>query len=315
MAQKLTKEQLFTNRIAKVYPNNNREITATQLGEFLDNFIESIFSDVTYTNQSATQIEVGGIGIGQTFLDKSFKEMWDQLLYPELFGTLTPPSSTFSSTITGFREVGENINITFSSTFNRGSINPQYESESQFRSGVATQFNYTGTGLSNHPNNEPRTVNDYTVLINGQSWTGSVSYESGVQPKGSNGTNFNSPLPAGTTSTITITITGVYPIFATTTSFTPSKLALRAHGSTFETTLVAETGSSKQFIEVPVEYGTLSDIRQYSDLSGNWETVTGGASTFTESTVTNDVQGNTINYRRYTHNGSTIGQRQIRFIF
>jgi hypothetical protein len=160
---------------------------------------------------------------GTTFTNKTFTEMMDLMLYPELNPTLTAPFSTLSISPSGFREIGETIaTITLSSTFNKGSIDPAYGTTG-FRSGDPNTYNYTGTGTSNNSSTsltDTETISSYVIVQGNNSWTGNVSYDAGPQPLTSKGNNFNSPLPAGTTSTKTRTITGVYPVFATTANIT-----------------------------------------------------------------------------------------------
>ena len=282
------------------------------------NYVYDGDADVSYTNADPSVIEVGGITAGTTFDNTSFDEFVDMLLYPELFGTLTNPSNTFTASITGFREIGEVIGtINFNSTFNRGSINPQYESSEPFRAGLPNQYTYTGTGLTNQAKadlSDAQSISNYTVLLGGQSWTGRVAYDAGVQPKGSKGTDFNAPLPAGQTNNITRTITGVYPVFATTSNITTmTKQTLANHGTQLIYDLVGESGSDKQTIQVPQVWGTLSALAQWNPLSSSWDTIP--TNTFTETATTKEIQGNTINYRQYTHNGGLIGARRIRFTF
>ena len=274
--------------------------------------------DTTFTIPEPSVIKVGGISVGTTFNNATLGEFVDMLLYPELFGTLTNPSSTFVSSVTGFKEIGEEIaTINFNTSFNRGSINPQYQSDEPFRSGLPSEFIFTGVGLNNQIKTDltdSQTINNYTVILGTQSWTGRVSYSQGVQPKGSKGTEFNTPLTAGQTNNITRTITGVYPVFATTSNITTmTKQALANHGAQLTIDLVGESGSNKQTIQVPNVWGVLTALEQWNPLSSSWDSIP--TSTFTESTITKDIQGNTINYRQYTHNDGLIGARRLRFTF
>jgi len=69
------------------------------------------------------------------------------LLYPERFPSLSNPSASFTMSPSGYREIGEVIlNISFSSEFNRGSINPA-NGTSGYRSGLPNAYLYTGAGL------------------------------------------------------------------------------------------------------------------------------------------------------------------------
>lgn len=280
-------------------------------------FLLSESQDITYTNSDPSVIEVGGIEAGTTFNNTTFGEFVDALLYPELFPTLTAPSITFTSSETGFKEIGEILTeIQFTATFNRGSINPQYDSASPFRSGLPNTYNYTGTGLpatvASTSLSDGQTVNNYEVLSGGQSWTMSVSYDAGVQPLGSKGTPFNSPLSAGTTSTVTRTITGVYPYFATTSDITTmTKRPLTSHGSTVETDMVGEGGGNKQSAEFPLVWGAITQIEQFNPFTNSWDIIL--LSSFTLTTITKTINGNPVDYRKYTHNGSTVGARTLRW--
>lgn len=277
----------------------------------------------TYTNATPTPQPFPGnspfdnIAAGSTFTNQTFEEMMNKMLYPTLNPTLTNPSSAFTLSQSGFREINETTALSFSSTFNQGSINPQYTSASNKRSGLPNTYNYTGTGVSSNTStslSDSETVAAYTVLQGSQSWTGSVSYDAGVQPKDSVGGNFNSPLPAGTTSAITQTITGVYPPFATTASLTTmTKQSLQLMTTYVEVPMVTESGGggAKQKIDIPNAWSTISGLQQFNTLSQTWDTI--NLSTFTQSAVQQTIQGLSVNYTRYTHNGATIGARQLRF--
>jgi hypothetical protein len=241
----------------------------------------------------------------------------DMLLYPELFPTLSNPSSTFTISPSGLKEIGEVLaTISVSSAFARGSISPAYGT-SGYRSGLPNQYVYTGPDLSSEystslTNN--KTISSYTVLSGAQSWTGRVAYDAGEQPLSSKGNNYSTPLSAGNTSIITRTITGVLPIFCTTVSITVlTKQTLQNHGSIITETFVAESGSDKQELEIPHLWGTLSALAQYNTLSGLWDSIS--TSSFTVTNTIRDINGTNYDYDLYTHNGSTIGSRQLRFTF
>ena len=269
-----------------------------------------------FTNDDPTPIKVGGIEAGSTFENKSHNEMWMNLLYPELFPDLINPSHSFTMNVTGLREVGSILStINFSASFNRGSINPAY-STSGFRSGLPNEYIYTGIGLSNIVTDQlsnTNTINNYEVVLGSQSWTCRVAYDEGEQPLSSFGNNYNSPLSAGQTSTITRTITGVYPVFATIDNIDEkSKLSLQSHGSVITVSMVGEDGTNKQSIDIPEAWGTITELNQYNTLSGNWDVIS--LSSFDVSDSILDINGYSINYKTYTHIGDTIGARQLRFI-
>ncbi|MFW6377061.1 MAG: hypothetical protein ACOCZ5_00300 [bacterium] len=302
-------------------------VVDTQLDSGSTNPVENqvLFDEIRFSGTA--ERSVGGISEGDVFTNATMIEMWNTLISQEKFPTLTEPSSTFTLSETGLREVGLNISsISVNSSFNRGSINPQYTAASDLRSGPADEFILTGTQLSDYTNTNTddavvsmptQYITNYNVLVGDQSWSGSVSYEEGVQPKSSYDNDYDSPLPSGTTTPITRTITGVYPFFATTDDIaTLEKQSLAPHGSTIVLDLVTESGGNKQKIQMPVQWGTLSLVEQYDFESGLYFVINGGVDQFTETAVNSYSYGNGVNdYRLYTHNGSSIGERRLRFTF
>jgi len=294
------------------YLKNGDLVSILQIGELLNKNGDPLSSGGSVSLTAS--IDLGGITAGDTFTENTSQQMWDSLLVQELFPTLTNPSSTFTENVGTYYEVGDSININFNATFNRGSINPAYTT-SGFRSGLPNTYNYTGTGLptsvSSTSLSNANTVSGYTVVLGSQSWTGSVSYNIGEQPLSNEGNPYESPLPAGTTSNITRSLIGVYPAYATTSTLTVSKQALQNMNNIITASMVTEDGTDKQAIEFPTGWQTITTLEQYNTLSGNWDSVP--LSTFTQSVVTHSIQGSTINYTRYEHNGATIGARQLRF--
>lgn len=271
--------------------------------------------DIIFDKIEPTAITVGGIVSGTNLSGKTVYDIFDLMMYPELYPTLTNPSNSFSMSPNGLQEIGYTIsNINFSSTFSRGVISPSYGTNG-YRSGLPNQYNYTGIGLSNNPSvllSDNQTITNYTVIIGTQSWTNSVSYDGGEQPKSSKGNDYNIPLSNGTTGVITSNIIGVYPYFATTVDITTNtKQPLSMLGVTVTTNMVAESVSDKQVVEFPSVWGTITILQQYNTLSGLWDTI--DLTTFTVSDTTNTINGNIINYKKYMHIGGLIGARNLRW--
>lgn len=270
--------------------------------------------DVTYTNTDPSTVTVGGIPAGSTFDAVTMQQMWTQLLYQELFPTLTAPSSGFTLTQAGLQEIGATLTLNFSATFSRGSISPAYGT-SGFRAGPSNTFNYTGTGLANKPLvslSDSNTVSNYVVTAGAQSWTGSVSYDMGEQPLSNFGNPYQTPLAAGTTGTVTRTITGVLASYATSSNIaTLTKQALVANGTAIVVDLVAESGGNKQIVEIPALWGTTTVLEQFNTLNNTYEAIS--LSSFTLVNITKEIYGITQNYKQYTHNGATIGARRLRW--
>ena len=270
----------------------------------------------TFTNTGATPNTVGGIAAGTTFSAKTNAQMWNLLLYPELFPTLTAPSNTFTLTQSGFQIIGSTVaTLNFSAGFSRGSISPAYGT-SGYRSGLPTIYNYTGTGLpatvSSNATTDIQTVSSYVVLTGAQSWTCGVSYSGGEQPLSNLGNPYNTALASGTTGAITRTITGVYPYFATTSVIsTLTQQTLVANSSQVAPAMVAESGGYKQTIEFPTTWAPIIRLEQYNTLSGAWDVIDLNA--FGISAITKTIAGNSVNYKQYYHSGATIGARSLRF--
>jgi len=280
----------------------------------------------TETYTGIAERTVGGITDEDEFVDATMTEMWDQLIKEEKFPALTAPSSTFDSDYEGYRELGEVIaTITFSAAFDRGSINPQYTADSEFRSGLPNQYTYTGAQLSNEASTDltdEQTATNYTVIANGQSWTCRVEYDEGAQPKSSYDNDYSTPLAAGNTSVDTETITGVLPVYGTTSDITTmTKQSLAGNGSTIDIDLVAEEGSDKQTVDFPddaaLSWGAITCIRFFNTISQTWDWIGGSEAaslaTFTETSTTQTVQSISRDYARFTHNGVLTGSRNTRW--
>ena len=291
----------------------------------------------SYTNATPTPQPFPGnspfdnIPAGETFTNETFEAMMNKMLYPTLNPTLTAPSASLSiSPAASFQEIGANVPVTLNATFNQGLINPQYTSASNKRSGLPNTYNFNGTGVSPVASNtlaESATTGAYTILAGANTWTNSVSFDAGVMPKDSVGGDFDPPgaLSAGTTSTISKTITGVYPVFATTSNIsTMTKQSLVSMSGYATVSLVAETfaSSDRQTVDIPiagggqagwnginiVEFFAPSPFNQWGSTSlADW----------TQSATTHEVptgSGNIINYTRFSNNaGYPRGAGQYRF--
>jgi len=291
----------------------------------------------SYTNLTGTPQSFPGIGAfanisaGTTFSNQTFTEMMNQMLYPTLDPTLTAPSASLSiSPAASFQEIGANVPITLNATFNQGLINPQYTSASNKRSGLPNTYNFNGSGVSPISSSSlgpvQATTGAYSILAGSNTWTNSISFDAGVMPKDSGGGDFDPPgaLSAGTTSTISKTITGVYPVFATTTNIsTMTKQSLVSMSGYATVSLVAESFSSsdRQTVDIPIAGGgqagwsTITIVEFFNTFSNQWGSAPLGD--WTQSATTHEVpsgSGTFINYTRFTNNaGYPRGAGQYRF--
>ncbi len=190
-------------------------------------------------------------------------------------------------------------------------------------------YTYTGTGIAgaviSTSLTDVSTLTGYTVISGSQSWTNTVSYDAGVQPYDSKGNPYNSPLAAGTTTAKTVSLEGVYPLFGTTvniSTLTKQTLVSMISGDNISFTLVAESGGNKGAFEIPdawLSLRSLVGVQTFNTVSNQWEYQggTAGASLtyWTTSSVQETIQGNPINYTRYTYNSTDRSSIQIRLIF
>jgi len=202
---------------------------------------------VLYSNPLPIPAIALGIDKGTTFLNKTMTEMWDALLYPESSPLLTIPSYYFTSnTGRSFEEIGAAINYIFTNVFYRGKINPLYIQNGTTLEWEATS-NYPRTGAYAFTGDEDGIK---TIISGANTWTRIVSFEAGVQPKTSKGLDFSTPYAAGTL-TASLTVAGVYPVYARLTSAGLTKLPLQAHGTTINGIVLAEGAKDTAVIQVP----------------------------------------------------------------
>lgn len=285
------------------------------------------------TLSAAASITVGGINAGTSVTDMTNQELWELLLVKELFPTLTNPSSSFTFNAGSnnvLKEIGIAIApLTFTATFNRGSINPQYQSDSQYRSGLPNSYTYTGTGLpqeavSSTNLNDTQTVESYTVLAGAQSWTMNVAYDAGVQPKSNKGNPYQTPLASGSIGAKTLTINGVYPVYANTQGggiSTMTKQALASNNATLTYTMAAETATEKWSVEVPATWNAITGFQVADVGASNWNYMGGGKAEsllqWTDSDITKEVNSTAtqVAYKKYTFTGALQGVSQLRIQF
>lgn len=253
-----------------------------------------------------TSVAVGGIKSGTTYEEgTSLETLFRDMLNPVAYPTLTNPSASLSATGAKLLETGATLNTTFTLTLNRGSINPQYTAESPYRSGVATSYTFDG---------ETTTTNTFAKTITSAktSYQGSIAYEAGVQPKDSTGKDYNSPLPAGSVNSNTVSYEFVDPIYANTSNIaTVAKLALVSKSAKQkEFSFPAQTVANPEQFHISASW-TITAIESLNPMSGKWEDC---SSEFTQGTTTHpDAAGNDVSYKTYTDNrGYNAGARSVR---
>jgi len=187
--------------------------------QYVDERIAVVSGDSIYRLGSPATVQVGGVDIGHVLTGLTSNEILEDILYPELIGTLTPPSHTSIDLVDleSIYEVGCSLSFNVTGVFNRGSINPQYDSASPFRSGVPNTYNWSGSQVSSSActnTTASASVSSYITLSGSNSWSATISYDQGVQPVSNFGNNYDSQLNAGTTTpSKSDSFDGVYPYF------------------------------------------------------------------------------------------------------
>ena len=283
-------------------------------GTFLDDITVSLSGGKT----------IGRYGNGQIIPSKgkNSEEVMRLISIEDLYPTLTNPSTAFTLAEQILQEVGSTITLHFTSTFNRGSISPTYGTNG-FRAGLPNSYGYTGVGLpgivGSTATSDTRTIPNYLVILGERIWSNYIANDAGEQPKTSSGANYDMPYPAVNSPIKTVSIIGVYPWFGNSASiFTTTKQNLALMNSAYVgISVVAENSVNKQTVELPIDWSTITGIQFFNTVNNTWEWINGSKAnsllTFTVTTTTKDINGSTINYNIYTHNGSTTGSRQLRF--
>lgn len=271
-----------------------------------------------YTNSTPTVVEVGGIPAGTTFEGVTISEVFNMMLYPELFPSLTAPSLTLTDNIATLVEVGSTNTVTLSATFSRGTISPAYGT-SGYRSGLPSSYVYTIAGVEDTVTStaltNTKSVSYTPTTVGTTTWSCKVNYSTGEQPLSSKGNNYSTALTEGTTATKSTSTTAVYAFYATTSALGTLTKQTLSDGSAgyYEASMVADTSTSYQTIDLHEDIATVTGVMQLNTLSNTWEWINGSktnsVAAFTASTTTHDNE----TYKRYTNNTGSIGARQLRF--
>jgi len=193
-----------------------------------DNISSGTTSATTYNLGSPAAVEVGGIPVDYILTGKTTNCIISDMLYPELFPTLTAPQTTSLVVLpsTSPIEIGTICTLSVTANFSGGTINPQYCSASPLRSGAANTYCFTGSlddsAISCTANSAVTGLTGYVITAGDNTWGSCVSYDIGVQPKSNKDNNYDSPLAAGTTTAKSDTIVGILPIYYGTSDSQPT---------------------------------------------------------------------------------------------
>lgn len=275
--------------------------------EWVEKPVQSSDGGGSLSDVLTATIDAGGIVTGASYAaGTSMETLWRDLLNPLANPTLTGPSATLNTLADKLLEVGDSITATLTAVFNRGSISPAYGTDG-YRAGEAETYALNG--------GTPGTSAEFTgITVDGEhnSFTVTVEYAAGTQPKNSRGGNYDSPLAAGSVTSPALVFEFVNALWANTASIsTVAKLALVSKSAKVkEFNFPAATATNPEIFDVPASW-TVTAVEVYNTLSGVWEDC---ASEFSITDTTHDDASSTSTaYKRYTNNlGYGMASRKIR---
>ena len=250
-------------------------------------------------------VAVGGIKVGDAYtIGTNYDDMWQDLLDPIKYPSLTNPSATISASGT-LLETGASVSKTLTVNFSRGTISPAYGT-SGYRSGAATGYSLNN-GTSQSGNTFTQTVSE-----SNKTFKAKVTYAAGEQPLDSKGNNYSTPLAAGSVETSTLTFDFADAIWANTSAInTVAKLALVSKSTKVkEFNFPAQTVANPEEFHIPASW-SVTAVEVLNTLSNQWESC---ASEFTTGTTThNNAGGTAVNYVTYKDNrGYAAAARKVR---
>lgn len=282
-------------------------------------------------NIDEVYVAAGNISVGSKLENLTLQEFAERLLTKEINPAVTQPSASIaiSGLAAGLQEIGTQATLSFTSTFNRGNVKKGWGDKATmngYYSGLPTTYTYTGPGLPSDPVSstaltDSQSAADYIVTDGAQSWKVVVAYEAGdYQPVTNYGNNYSTKCAAGTKTSNTLTITGVYPVYATTANITTlTKQSLMSKGN-IQKQMAGETASDKWTVQYPASWGDAKGFQVADVGSTNFNYMGGGQAQslalWTKSDTTVDVNENAqdVPYKQYKFNGPLQGIMQLKVI-
>jgi hypothetical protein len=307
-------------------------------------FVEMDNNLVYLYQQTVTQIDIisnvsaGSINAGDTVpAGSNLQAFVKQLLTKTYYPTFTPAYATLSTGKSSLQVIGSSLNITLVVNFDRGKIlgynvNNIWD-PTKFQGYLVGPVNiYTINGITPLYSSS-LTINGYKVIQGKNTFTASVDYAGGQQPKDSTGANYKNQAYPGVLSADS-SFEGVYPIYAPTESAkqptgigslvaSEQPLYSMTSDNNIIIDLVAEPniiGGGKQYVDIPTTWINSRNLKQilyYSTIAKQWDTTNQLAPNAMQffGTITYTIEGNNINYNRYINTGPNHGVNKIQLIF
>ena len=284
----------------------------------------------TFLNTAAVKKTVGGITTGDFAFasGKTLHQIIQAIFYPAIAPTISYSSAALSRSFAGLEEIGKTANLTLSATFTRGQSVVSGQTTRQM--GLPIDYNYSGSGIvgtTTHTStslSDTDTLSSYVVTQGSNSWSLSVNYSSApVAPVYDDGTTYiDTAFTNSGTKTASASLEGVYPVYAataTTTVLTKQALVSMISGNNLQYTLVAESNPGEHTFALPNAWTTarpLTGVYYFNTVSNQFDP-TNQIADWDTSSITETIQGNTVNYTKYTKKVAlpTAGSRTIKLVF
>lgn len=296
--------------VGKITEDGSKVKMFANIGQSEDEIVE-VSSDSTYENtlgELTVPNAVGGIKAGTSAEDLeglTITQLFNKLLFPVVQPTIQTPSASISFKDTfsnnGVYEVGSTAPSAekFNTGFNKGTVTCPGIASTTRAGELRPGDSYIIYGTSDPGSSQDLPL---TIAYGQMQYKYKALYEQGPELKDSQGgkaTVDPNPLPAGSVMSSAISIYGVYPIFANTTSSTQlTKLSL-TNNTYAEFTCVAETDDGRHQFAIPQPY-TLSKIEYFDTVANTYKPI--NISNFDESTVEQSIAAGSKQYKLYKRN-------------
>lgn len=190
--------------------------TVQKVGDDIIITSTSIGGGQLYSGETPSAVNLCGIYIGYELTGKTVSCIIQDLLVPNLTGTITEPSIGIGLTYSGIQEIGLVISQEVTGTYNQGCIDPQYQSISDKRNPVVNAYSYTGAGMpasfqSCGVSPASETAVGYVVSGGSQSWGVCACYDSGTTALSSKGFPYGAVPVSDCTNAPSGSVTGILP--------------------------------------------------------------------------------------------------------
>lgn len=330
--------------VLTVSPNCGLELTGTDNEKNLNTIYNTLIPD------EKVSVPVGGAEAqpASVWKEKNLVQVFDTILFPELFPTYVIPSISLSYTLFGYQEVGDSVVQSLEVTGVKNDAGP-FTELSFFRNGapfssdlgptanpytpLPDQFDYPN---ENNPNYsyEFSDTDSFTVSAGVTEWRGSGSFNQGQPLKTDEGNedprpaqflSANAPQLSGSLYTETVQINGIYPYFwgKSVSAPTAGSIAAAIAAGTENKVLLPSSGTISATFDADAEYIWFAHPSSYTTKTRWYNTPFNQSiiepSGFIAPAITQTVNSpdgfwSSVSYKVYISNyaTNTIGSMELR---